>query len=207
MKTTILFISIILLIAYDGMSQDTIIMKSGDIRSVKIINRDRKNITFTVPPDQTVKTLSNESIQFIKMSGDQNLLKPKNMGETSLGKLPEWEFKDEYNKITSRFMSGMSDDEIAGELLRMGGENIKVAGICGFGAILLGITSVLIPQAIMDDAETQKNATFIVAGAAGALGIISIAELISGGNKIRKSGIVIQHKRFQLTATSMLIKL
>lgn len=63
------------------------------------------------------------------------------------------------------------------------------------------------PSTKVDDAEAQKNATFFVAGAAGILGIVSIAELISGGNKIRKSGIVIQHKRFQLTATSMLIKL
>ena len=204
MKTTILFISILMIMANTGMSQDTIYKKSGEIISVKIINRDRNQISYTIQPDPAIKKLSNDSVKFIKMAGDNFTMVPKPNG----GSMQDngWQFKDVYSELRGEYKAGMTDEQIAGELLIRGGENIRNSGIIGLTSILLGVSTTFIPNMITDPGA-QKNAIYVVSGAAGVLGIFSIAELISGGNKIIRSGIILQHKRVQVTPTSMVIKL
>jgi len=187
-------------------SQDTIIMNSGKIMNVNIINRDRINIIYTVPPDSTIRTVNNDSIKFMKMAGRGDGTNGQSLPKTNLNKNQEWQYKNDYGKIITGFKSGMTDDEISGELMRMGGEDLRNAGIYGCISVLLTTSTALIPQ-LIKDVDAQRNSIYAVGGAAGLFGIISIVNLISGGNDIRKSGIVLQHKRVQLTPAGMVIKL
>ncbi len=203
-QVTILFF----LLPFICFSQETIILKNGNKLNVKIINRDYKSVTFTIPPDSTVKTVSNDEISFIKMFGETESNIPPDDKKNNTGGAPDahWRYLNTYQEIIPYYEKGFSDEIIAGDLFMKAGKNFMAASICGLGGVLFGVSALIIPYTTSDP-KTMESAGYIVGGTAGLLGLISVIELISGGNKLRKGGIVLQHKRFQIAPGSVSFKI
>ncbi len=204
MKTCIAILSCFLVLACH--SQETIIFKNGEKLKVKIISRDYQTVTYTVPPDTTVRITDNKDVYFVSMSGETTIPKI----DTNVASGPEldeeWKYVYDYQKIMNAYKPGFSEEVIAGDLFMRAGHNFQAAGFCGLGTVILGVGAVIIPQTTSDP-ETIKTATYIIGGAAGVLGIISVAELIAGGTKLIKGGIVLQHKRFRIAPGSISYKI
>ena len=116
----------------------------------------------------------------------------------------KWTKNDRYINITSYdfFRKGMSDDEMAGILMKRGNITLKIAGaFLGISAVGIGSCALLL--------NGQNKDLYVEAYVIGAISVgLALAVIpvtIGGINRISEAGIVKQHKKYilKLSATGV----
>lgn len=113
-----------------------------------------------------------------------------------------WVHQYAYDRIihSKIFKEEMSDDEMAGILLYMGGNNLKGAFACEFFGVLAASLIITVNQ-------NNQDAKTTLAVISTAFFIVGVISLVSGYNKISKAGIILQHKGINIKTTGTGISL
>lgn len=126
-------------------------------------------------------------------------------GTTSYQKdINNWRYQKKYNKILRKkyLHKGMTDDEMAGILLKRGSRNLNMSILfIGIGAFVASTTAWLPPLVIGENNRTnltEQDVRYIIYGVATGCFITSLVKLIMGYHKIGDAGIVFQHKKFNV---------
>jgi len=140
----------------------------------------------------------------------------KNLGSREIRTSPPYISEYELEKIKSKMItrnltSSISDDEIAGILLKRGSRNLNTSVLfIGVGAFVAS-TAAWLPQLLIGKNNktnlTQQDIQLIIFAVSGGCFITSIVKLIMGYKKIGDAGIVLQHKKFNIKTTGTSISL
>ncbi|MBL6950188.1 MAG: hypothetical protein ISR57_06040 [Bacteroidales bacterium] len=114
-----------------------------------------------------------------------------------------WKYYKKYNKILKKryIHESMSDDEIAGILLKRGSRNLNLSLLCTGLGFAFSSAAAWLPPLVSKDPDVQQTVQLVTLAVSSGFLITALIEVALAYRKIGDAGIVFQHKKFSIKTT------
>ena len=120
-----------------------------------------------------------------------------------------WKYHKKYNKILQKryFVEGMSDDDMAGILLKRGSQNLNLSLLCTGLGFAFSSAAAWLPPLVSEDPDVQQTVQLVTLAISSGFLVTALIEVALAYRKIGGAGIVFQHKKFNIKTTGTSISL